>query len=593
MAEEISRTRSVRRITAPGDTGTYVDLKIIDSITFKEQKVPYQEWVLGFKNNPDDAARTVRVVEVGEDKLRVERIDSMDTVEETGIRQEALWSFLNADDPPVHLETHETTIYASDGNGNITDTGTWIKVQRVDSIEFTDVNDEVPGQEYVWKLDNPDKLDEDDDYKNLTQPVRTWDNSTINPPWRLDPFQTIVDCSMSPGYMLVIFNSGGVNKVAAIPMGELDSLGSTVYESRAIGWARGASQYYGVAQLKAASDLHVAATYLSIGTDGTVSDTDTLNYYNTKKTILGPSATSSTNAVTTKRPLINFTGRVFYDNLGNKTDFSTSTVTCTVERSWIIDPDAVAAVDKTGVLWGFSQAYATAGIHINYRKYYFADAHWDAINSLYVGPFGFSGGTAGPDQSNDFTIGNTATSAVTIPLNQRVMIYSNNGSVDDISLSVASGFYTVSQSSTDDYNTSYLGVSCTAYYVYSGSPVRTGPQYLYFDGSYELGTTAGNAVAWGQQNYVNSVYGPDIVYAANQTYEELYPDIGTYTFAANGKTSIKVIDATTLYFVNNNIVIKDGVDITSAIFSAIGAATTDWIHAIFLDVKKSDIDKLQ
>jgi hypothetical protein len=204
MPTESSRTRSVRRITAPGDTGTYVDLKVIDDITFTEQQPPYQEWVLGFKNNSDDAARTVHVVEVGDDKLKVERIDTLNTAETTGRAQEAIWSFLNNDDPPVHLETHETTIYASDGNGNITDTGTWIKVQRIDKIEFSDSADEVPGQEYVWNLDNPDKQDSQDDYKNLTAPLTYWDNSSINPPWRLDPFQTIVDAAFSNWDYLII-----------------------------------------------------------------------------------------------------------------------------------------------------------------------------------------------------------------------------------------------------------------------------------------------------------------------------------------------------------------------------------------------------
>jgi hypothetical protein len=395
------------------------------------------------------------------------------------------------------------------------------------------------------------------------------------------------------GYMLVIFNSGGVNKVAGIPMKDLDTLGKKSYQSKTIGWGRGASQYYGTAQLKAAKDLHVAATYISIAKDGTVSDTDRLNYYKVNDTILGPAVTSPSNAAYTSRPLINFTGRVFYDNLGNRADFSQRTPTCTVERSWIIDADAVAAVDKSGVLWGYSQAYVTGGIHINYRKYYFADAHWDAINSLYVGPNGLSGGTAGPDQSNDFTIGNPTSSAVTIPLNQRVMVYSNNGSVDNVSLSVSSGSYTLDQTVNDLSNSNYLGLSSTSNYIYPAGYTKTGPQYLYFGGSYEIGTSAGNAVAWSTTNYPDGSLGPDLVYSPPATYEELYPEVGTYIFAANGKTSIRVIDATTLYFDNRNIVIKDKTDVTDALFSAIGAATTDWVHAIFLDVKKSDIDKLK
>jgi hypothetical protein len=590
MATETSRQISVRRITAPGDESSYVDLKVIDKIMFVDPRQQYQEWELSFANNLD-AGRKVRVVEVGESKLKVERIDALSSVHDTGGRYQG-WetTYENGDDPPIHYKTHKKKIYALNKD-KTKNTSVWIEVQRVDAIWFKDPKENY--QERVWELVWPDLENEEWDYEDLPAPTKDWDKTTINPPWRLDPFQTIVGCSFDSGHMLVIFNSGGANKIASIPMSELNSLGSKTYTSRSIGWSRGARQYYGVAQLKAASDLHVAATYISIASDGTVSDSGSLNYYNVKKTILGPSATSPTSSVTTKRPLINFTGRVFYDNLGNKTDFTTESVTCTVERSWIIDADAVAAVDKSGVLWGYSQAFATGRLYINYRKYYFADAHWDVYNSLYVGPNGLSGGTAGPDQSNDFTIGDPTISAVTIPLNQRVMVYSNDGSLDNVTLSVSSGSYILDETVNSLASSTYLGLESTSNLIYSAGWTYIGPQRIFFSGSYESGTTAGSAVSWSFENYPGGVYGPDLVYAPSDTYEDLYPEVGTYTFAANGKTSIKVIDATTLYFVNNSIVIKDGVDVTSALFSAIGASTTDWIHAIFLDVKKADVDKLK
>jgi hypothetical protein len=396
------------------------------------------------------------------------------------------------------------------------------------------------------------------------------------------------------GYMLVIFNSGGVNKVAGIPMKDLDTLGKKVYTTKTIGWSRGASQYYGTAQLKAASNLHVAATYISIAADGTVSDTDRLNYYNVHNTILGPAVTSPTNAVYTSRPLINFTGRVFYDNCGNKADFSQSTPTCTVVRPWITRADSVAAVDKTGVLWGFSRVTQANGIRINnisFANRFFADAHQAALDALYIGLNGWDGGTAGPDQSGDFYVKNPTIAPQTIPLNQRVMVYSNNGSVDNVTLSISSGSISLDQTAYQLANATFFGLDSVRNTTTSYTEI--GPQYIYSDGSYEFGTDKNTSVMWGQQIPDGAGYVDSRVYTPAKTYDGLFPVVGTYIFAANGNTSIRVIDPSDLYFVNQNIVMRDKTDITTALFSSIGAATTAWVHAIFLGVKKADIDKLK
>lgn len=225
MPAETSRKSSVRRIYAPGtlkgdSSKTYIPLKVIDEITFKESVPPGQEWILSFKNNPTDAAREVRVKEVGKegDKIKVERIDTLSTTNSDGIQQQAIWSFLgNKDEPPVHLDTYKTKIYLSDEQGNIVDRDVWIEVERVRAIEFKDSKDDVPGQDYIWTLHHPDEQDSKYNYTGVSEAVTQWDFGDINPPYRIDPFQMIVDCSF--GGALAVFY--GDNKVAAISMSEL------------------------------------------------------------------------------------------------------------------------------------------------------------------------------------------------------------------------------------------------------------------------------------------------------------------------------------------------------------------------------------
>ena len=232
MPVETSRKRSVRRIYAPGTTkgdkdALFIPLKITDEITFKEESGG-QEWVLKF-DNTGESSREVHSVYVGKDQttgknlpkdeqITVERIDNMETKEPVG-GIEAIWAFLgNKENPPVHLETYKKKIYLSDESGKIVDKNVWIEVQRIKSIEFTDEKDEVTGQEYVWELKHPDEEDEQDDYTDTKDAVTKWDFTDINPPYRIDPFQEIVDCSWSSLCMMVL---GDKDTVIAIPMSDV------------------------------------------------------------------------------------------------------------------------------------------------------------------------------------------------------------------------------------------------------------------------------------------------------------------------------------------------------------------------------------
>jgi hypothetical protein len=272
MPVETNRKRSVRRIYAPdakkGDKDKdFISLKITDEISFEDERPPYQEWVLKFQNSPD-AGRETKIVEVGEnqpkgEKLRVERVISLETSEEQGIQQEAIWAFLgNKESPPLHLDTYKRKIYLSDASGNITDRDTWIEVERIRSIEFEDPADDPSGQEHVWKLKHPDEEDQKDDYPGHQGATTRWDFTDINPPYRLDPFQMIVDCSWNTRYMLVL-HSGKKITAIRIPTKKIDNFrGFKVAYARSLTHSSWGTESYPSCQLKPNKKYSVIMSHL-------------------------------------------------------------------------------------------------------------------------------------------------------------------------------------------------------------------------------------------------------------------------------------------------------------------------------------------
>lgn len=602
MAEEKSRTRSVRRITAPGDTGTYIDLKIIDDITFKEEKPPYQEWVLKFQNNPDDAARTVRVVEVGDAKLKVERIDTLDTEESTGRRQESIWSFLNDKDPPVHLETHETTIYASDGNGNITDTGTWIKVQRIDKIEFEDEADEVRNQESVWQLDNPDKSDDKDDYKELTPPVRTWDNSTINPPWRLDPFQTITDCSF--GRYMLILHSG--NKIAAIPMANIKNpVGKVkVNKTSVSNWRPYSYSENYSTQLKLATNSHVAILYnLKIGSDGDISlTTPRWKYvaYNTKKSLL-ECAESTIQGAAYFHPIFNGNGSDIYDDSGCKYTISQT--------------GSISFASQVFEIRNYSMAYPTAngGWYGPTTEMLFGvNGGWASLDGGLYTAEQYEQITSNPGFSNRITWGGPGVSDAFIlwaddfGTVDHFPVYSNNGTLDKVDIQNAPVSGTFSRTDVGEpgqflihqvSSASYGSLSFSLDWTYGETPA---PEFLPVDertvsgqSDYSVVPTfhldnnprGGMFIEWFEAPSIETANNPFNGTYVSNSFRSQY----VLNFAANGKHFLY------RYVINDDEykINIDRTDYTAAYTQALGVADLSSIDFILFDIKKSDIDKLK
>lgn len=625
MAEEVSRTRSVRRITAPGNTGTYIDLKVTDEITFREERPPYQEWVLGFKNNPDDAARTVRVVEVGEDKLKVERIDTLDTTETTGIQQEAIWYFLNNQDPPVHLKTHKKKIYASDGSGTITDTGTWIEVQRVDEIEFEDQQDEVRGQESIWVLSNPDLEDEDDDYKNLTTPVTDWDGKTINPPWRLDPFQTIVDCSFS-GFMLVLYQN---NKIAWLPMASIATPSGKV-TSKTLSQSNWSPQPWKsinsitnanrvkLCQVKISSSLHALSGNIAINADGVISVPDVSDQtpvFNVKDTLL-KSGTSSTpwtdyngNLADKEyvNPIINGSGTDLWNDRGDKFTWTQSGGITRVSTGdtlvkYRFNPSgSFTAVFDSYVLGVLPDGGRFSDIDVNlpYVSAFFWGNGFPITNAQFeilktdVDAVSFIV-NYGPGES-DVTYTNSSSSAesFTATLDAHVQVYGKTAQgLDSLSMGTCS--------TTVSYDPGKFGLvpsiadpsaTLTNYFGVNDYKMNTsGYEYLILRFPPALGNSQDNIYFYAANydispsiGYIQTPYGK-YEYTGSASLRGLEG----WLHASNGKHVLQGFDLT--WGVSKMFL--DGVDYGETLASAIGCSITD-INAVILDVKKSDIDKLK
>jgi hypothetical protein len=211
MATEADRTTSVRGIKNPDDASMFVPLKVIDRISFIDNSDRGQEtqWTL---NNGSDDNRQVHVKAIdatdGASKLDAERIDVFSVKDDSDRGQETQYT-LDSSEPPKHLASHEATVYSEDG-------GSWLKLKRTDKMAVVDKGGQETILELTWV---------DDDTANppapLPPPVTTWDGTDINPPWRIDPFQCIIDVSWGGKYLLVA-HSG--NKIAAWPMSKLASV---------------------------------------------------------------------------------------------------------------------------------------------------------------------------------------------------------------------------------------------------------------------------------------------------------------------------------------------------------------------------------
>jgi hypothetical protein len=203
MPKESNRTTKNKRVKLP--SGTEVLVPVITSISFIDPVRQYQE----YEYSVDNSAKGDRDIHVDDVKsLQVERIEKWKVLDPQRQYQESDFAFDNvtgAHDDPIHFSTHTKTHKVKWGDSNA-----WVESELID--EFSVIDPIQQYQEHSFTLTgNPDV---DANGFAITQadpsdPDITDSDNGVDPPWRTDPFQNIVDFSSAYYVAIITFNSGG------------------------------------------------------------------------------------------------------------------------------------------------------------------------------------------------------------------------------------------------------------------------------------------------------------------------------------------------------------------------------------------------
>lgn len=193
MPVEVGRTTARKRI--PIGT-SFVDVPVITKISFIDPADRYQEW----QYTIDNSGKSDRVVHVDtitgtNVSLAVERIDRWTTLDPADRGQETQMTMDNvtgADSSPPHFSTHVQTHVVRYKNPD--DTNVWIASELIDSFTVIDPSDRY--QEIRFTLTNPEN--DDGAQADPNDPEISDPTNAIDPPWRTDPFQNIVDVQFPP-----------------------------------------------------------------------------------------------------------------------------------------------------------------------------------------------------------------------------------------------------------------------------------------------------------------------------------------------------------------------------------------------------------
>jgi hypothetical protein len=233
MPIETQRVVKRKRIQLP--SGSTVDVPVITQITFKDPTDHYWESTYTI-NNSGQAHRDVHVASIpgngastdesggasqDTSQLQVERLEVWRTKDPTDHYWQSAWAFDNKTvaeppDAPPYFTTHEKTHIVK--YINTPDDGNWIKSELIDKYKIKDPTDHY--QESEFQLSNPPDnqdingltLDTDSDGNPTVAvdpnlPDITDSSNGLDPPWRLDPFQNIVDFSSTPPIFAVEFSA--------------------------------------------------------------------------------------------------------------------------------------------------------------------------------------------------------------------------------------------------------------------------------------------------------------------------------------------------------------------------------------------------
>lgn len=217
--------------SSPG-TDEYVDIPVIEEISFKDPKTNQQEYGFRFKNNENDTrkvhikkvrAATVSGGGVSYDEgkfINVERIETISFKDPKTNMQEYGYRLRNNDPPPLTPEgddggelRHRKVQFVRYTKNNSPDGNPWVDVERY--VEFEVKDPKTNMQEFVYRLNwgdfqsLPKIIDSTDPYAVNTDLRLGFcdpdtelypDGNDIDPPWRIDPFQNIVNVSGKSGF---------------------------------------------------------------------------------------------------------------------------------------------------------------------------------------------------------------------------------------------------------------------------------------------------------------------------------------------------------------------------------------------------------
>jgi hypothetical protein len=207
MPEEFGRTTARKRIKLPGGgPSDHVDVKVITKIAWLDALDRGQETQHSVDNS-GSSNREVHVDKVyhtdqdgNQDTsqfLEVERIDVwkvLDALDRGQETQTRLDNVTGGDSAPPHfsshLKTHVVRCYQDPNNRD--DNSPWVDVELIDQFAFIDQAER--GQETQYSLTNPANDDPAAQADPNDPDISDTDNG-VDPPWRTDPFQNIVNFS--------------------------------------------------------------------------------------------------------------------------------------------------------------------------------------------------------------------------------------------------------------------------------------------------------------------------------------------------------------------------------------------------------------
>lgn len=198
MPQEAGRTTKRKRVQV-GDS--YVDVPVITKISFIDPFERYQEYQYEV-NNGLNTSREVTVDRVYHSENGINSTDRYVDVERVKIwpvldpferHQETRVEFDNVtgnDDIPPHFRVHIKTHVVRYKNPDSPDS-VWIDSELIDQFSVIDPHNRY--QETFYTLNNP-QTDDDAQADPADEDV-AMPGGSIDPPWRIDPFQNIVNVS--------------------------------------------------------------------------------------------------------------------------------------------------------------------------------------------------------------------------------------------------------------------------------------------------------------------------------------------------------------------------------------------------------------